>query len=61
MQIIDLEDKYNDLYFMCLEDWSDEIKEAGNHKESWYNNMKSKGLGVKLAQNKKDEVVGMIQ
>ena len=33
MQIIDLEEKYNDLYFMCLEDWSDEMKEAGGHKD----------------------------
>ncbi len=61
MQIIDLEEKYNDLYFMCLEDWSDEMKEAGIHKESWYNKMKNKGLGVKMALNKKEEVVGMIQ
>jgi len=61
LEIIDLEEKYNKLYFMCLEDWSDEIKEAGNHKESWYNKMKNEGLGVKLALNKKEEVVGMIQ
>jgi GNAT superfamily N-acetyltransferase len=61
MQIIDLDEKYDDLYFMCLEDWSDEMKEAGNHKEIWYNKMKNKGLGVKLALNKKEDVVGMIQ
>ncbi|MFX1287892.1 MAG: GNAT family N-acetyltransferase [Promethearchaeota archaeon] len=61
MQIINLEEKYNDLYFMCLEDWSDEIKEAGNHKEIWYNKMKNEGLGVKLALNKNEKVVGMIQ
>ena len=46
---------------MCLEDWSDEMKEAGDHKKIWYNKMKNEGLGVKLALNKKEEVVGMIQ
>jgi len=61
MKIIDLEEKYNGLYFMCLEDWSDEMREAGNHKELWYNKMKDKGLGVKIAVTEDDKVVGMIQ
>ena len=51
MKIIDLTDEYEKLYFMCLEDWSEEIKEAGNHKEVWYSKMKDKGLRVKLAQD----------
>lgn len=34
MKIVDLEEKYNELYFMCLEDLSDEMKEAGNHKKN---------------------------
>lgn len=46
---------------MCLEDWSDEMKEAGDHKELWYNKMKDKGLGVKIAVTEDDKVVGMIQ
>jgi N-acetylglutamate synthase-like GNAT family acetyltransferase len=46
---------------MCLEDWSDEMKEAGDHKELWYNKMKDKGLGVKIAVTEEDKVVGMIQ
>ena len=61
MKIVDLEEKYNQLYFMCLEDWSDEMKEAGDHKEKWYLKMKDKGLGVKLALNDNEDVVGMIQ
>jgi len=61
MQIIDLTDEYQPLYFVCLEDWSAEIKEAGNHKEVWYNKMKDKGLGVKLALDENGEVGGMIQ
>lgn len=61
MKIIDMDNKHNQLYFACLEDWSDEMKEAGNHKELWYHKMKDKGLGVKLAIDDKGEVGGMIQ
>ncbi|MFC1864827.1 hypothetical protein ACFLYG_03260 [Chloroflexota bacterium] len=61
MKIIDITDEYEPLYFVCLEDWSEEIKEAGNHKEVWYNKMKDKGLRVKLALNDDGKVGGMIQ
>ena len=60
MEIIDLTEKYQEKYLVCLEDWSDEIKEAGNHKEMWYNQMKDKGLRVKLAIDD-DKVCGMVQ
>jgi hypothetical protein len=45
---------------LCLEDWSDEIKEAGNHKKNWYAKMQGKGLGVKLAVDDAGTVGGMI-
>ncbi len=61
MKIIDLPDEYQQLYFVCLEDWSDEIKEAGDHKETWYHKMKDRGLRVKLALDDNGEVGGMIQ
>ena len=61
MKIVDLTEEYEDSYFVCLEDWSDEIREAGNHKEHWYQQMKDKGLGVKLALNDEGKPVGMIQ
>jgi len=61
MEIINLSKHHEPLYFMCLEDWSADIKEAGNHKELWYNKIKDKGLGVKLALDDKGEVGGMIQ
>jgi len=60
MEIVDIADKYQNTYFACLEDWSDEIKEAGNHKELWYHQMKEKGLRVKLALDG-GKVCGMIQ
>ncbi|MDY6933602.1 MAG: GNAT family N-acetyltransferase [Spirochaetota bacterium] len=61
MKIINLTDEYRDLYYVCLEDWSEEIKEAGDHKRVWYNNMKDKGLDVKLALDDDGIVGGMIQ
>ena len=60
MEIVDLEEKYDEQYFLCLEDWSEEIKEAGNHKQLWFQKMKENGLQVKLAIEN-DKVIGMIQ
>lgn len=61
MKIVDLAEEYEGNYFVCLEDWSDDLREAGNHKEEWYLKMKGKGLCVKLALNDEDKPVGMIQ
>ncbi|MFC1982134.1 GNAT family N-acetyltransferase, partial [Chloroflexota bacterium] len=61
MEIIDLSDEYKQLYFVCLEDWSEEMKEAGEHKQAWFNKMKDKGLRVKLALDDSGQVGGMIQ
>ena len=60
MDILDLNEKYHRQYFCCLEDWSDEMKEAGNHKEVWFNKMKDKGLRVKIAVID-EKPCGMIQ
>lgn len=61
MKIIDLTPEHEPIYFCCLEDWSDEMKEAGNHKEIWFNKMKDKGIRVKLALDDAGVVGGMIQ
>jgi GNAT superfamily N-acetyltransferase len=61
MNIIDLDDDHLQLYFMCLEDWSEEMKEAGTRKELWYKRMVDKGLRVKLALDDGGQVGGMIQ
>ena len=60
MEIIDLNEKYRATYLACLEDWSEEIKEGGNHKEAWFQCMKDKGLRVKLAVDG-GKACGMIQ
>ena len=60
MEIIDLNEKYYPIYFLCLEDWSDDIKEAGDHKEKWFKEFREKGLRVKLAVEN-EIAYGMIQ
>ncbi|MGA1793719.1 MAG: GNAT family N-acetyltransferase [Thermoplasmatota archaeon] len=61
MEIIDLAEENEELYFVCLEEWSDEMKEAGSHKRDWYEKMKDKGLRVKLARSDQGVIGGMIQ
>lgn len=60
MEIIDLNEKYYSIYFMCLEDWNDEVKEAGDHKQCWFQKFRDKGLRVKIAVEN-EKVCGMIQ
>ena len=61
MEIIDLANEHEKLYFSCLEEWSDEMREAGDHKACWYGKMKDKGLRVKLAKDENGKIGGMIQ
>ncbi|MCK4717021.1 MAG: GNAT family N-acetyltransferase, partial [Thermoplasmata archaeon] len=49
------------LYLVCLEDWSEEMKEAGNRKSVWFERMSSMGLRVKLAKADDGRIGGMIQ
>lgn len=61
MRIVALSPEHESLYCVCLEDWSDEIKEAGDHKARWLAKMKDRGLRVKLALDDEGVVAGMIQ
>ncbi len=61
MKIVDLNDENKHLYFVCLLDRNAEMKEVANHKEDWYNKMKDKGLGVKLAVDNDGKYGGLIQ
>ena len=61
MDVIDLPAQHESIYFECLEDWSEEMREAGGHKEAWYRRMKVHGLRVKLACDDRGAVGGMIQ
>ncbi len=59
MQIVDLTDEHLESYLACLEEWSDDIKEGGNHKRIWFDRVKDKGLRVKLALDDR-KACGMI-
>jgi N-acetylglutamate synthase-like GNAT family acetyltransferase len=61
MKIIDIAPETESHYFCCLEEWSEDMKEAGDCKQKWYNQMKDKGLKVKLALDDNDVIGGMIQ
>jgi GNAT superfamily N-acetyltransferase len=61
MKIIDLTEAHQKLYFVCLEDWSEEMKDAGDHKETWFHKLKDRGLRVKIALDENENVGGMIQ
>jgi GNAT superfamily N-acetyltransferase len=61
MQIVDLSPEHEPCYFRCLAEWSEDAREAGDHKACWYERMKGRGLRVKLALNDEGTVGGMIQ
>lgn len=61
MQIIDLTAEYENVYLVCLEEWSGEMAEAGDHKARWHEKMRDRGLGVKLALDDDGRAIGMIQ
>jgi len=61
MRIVDLDEAHVEEYLICLEDWSDEIREAGDHKRRWYERAKNEGLRVKLALDDEGSAGGMIQ
>jgi GNAT superfamily N-acetyltransferase len=61
VKIIGLAPEHEEIYCQCLEEWSDEIREAGDHKREWYERHKGRGLRVKLAVDDQGTVGGMIQ
>ena len=61
MEIIDLSPEYENTFCKCLEDWSDDMKEAGDYKKTWLEKKKHQGLSVKLARDEQGRIVGMIQ
>ena len=61
MRVIPLSVEHEPLYCACLEDWSDEVKEGGDHKARWLAKMRDRGLRVRLALDDRGEVGGMIQ
>jgi N-acetylglutamate synthase-like GNAT family acetyltransferase len=61
MKITDITLENENLYYCCLEEWSEEMKEAGDCKKRWYERMKDKGVKVKFALDENNVIGGMIQ
>jgi GNAT superfamily N-acetyltransferase len=61
MKIIDLTDENKALFSICLEDWSDDAKEAGCRRGQWIDRFLAKGLRAKLAVDEHGTPGGMIQ
>jgi GNAT superfamily N-acetyltransferase len=61
MKIIDLNEKYLQTFACCFEDWSDEMTNAAPHTLDWYEQLKEKGLRVKIALDNEDNAVGLIR
>ena len=60
MNVIDLPEEQAELYCHCLEEWSEEMREAGDLKRAWYVRMKDRGLRVKVAVDETGTIGGMI-
>lgn len=61
MKIVDLTEDRKDLFCLCLEDWSEETKEAGPKRRQWLDRAQSRGLRAKLALDDSGVEGGMIQ
>jgi len=61
MRTIDLTDEHLPEFLLCLEEWNPEAREAGSRRQRWYEKMRDRGLGVKLAVDERGRVGGMIQ
>lgn len=61
MKVVDLTDDKKDLFCLCLEDWSEEAKEAGPKRRQWLDRSERRGLRAKLALDDAGVEGGMIQ
>jgi GNAT superfamily N-acetyltransferase len=61
VNIIDLGDEHRGLFAACLEEWSDDVREAGDRRACWVSRCLAKGLRAKLAVDERGVVGGMIQ
>jgi len=61
MQVVDLSEDKKDLFCLCLEDWSQDAKEAGPKRREWLDRCQRHGLRAKLALDDHGIEGGMIQ
>jgi GNAT superfamily N-acetyltransferase len=61
VQVIDLPEEHQELFCLCLEDWSPDAHEAGPKRRAWLERNLARGLGAKLALDDHGVPGGMIQ
>ena len=61
LRVVDLPEEKKGLFSLCLEDWSDEAKEAGPKRCQWLERNLQRGLRAKLALDDDGVEGGMIQ
>ena len=44
MKVVSLSPEFEKTYCSCLEEWSEDIKEAGDHKARWLDRMRERGF-----------------
>jgi GNAT superfamily N-acetyltransferase len=61
VRIVDLDETTKPVFCQCLEDWSDDVREAGDRRCRWVDRFTPRGLRAKLALDDAGTVGGMIQ
>jgi GNAT superfamily N-acetyltransferase len=61
MRIVDLDDETKPLFCQCLEDWPDDVREAGERRCRWVDRFVPRGLRARLALDDAGTPGGMIQ
>lgn len=61
MQVVDLTEDKKELFCLCLEDWSEDAREAGPKRREWLERGLRNGLRAKLALDDNGVEGGMIQ
>jgi GNAT superfamily N-acetyltransferase len=61
MRIVDLDEKTKPVFCQCLEEWSDDVREAGDGRCRWVDKLTPRGLRVKIALDDAGVPGGMIQ
>jgi GNAT superfamily N-acetyltransferase len=61
MRIVDVDEATKPLFCACLEEWSDDVREAGDRRCRWVDRFIPRGLRAKLALDDAGTPGGMIQ
>jgi GNAT superfamily N-acetyltransferase len=61
MRVVDLDETTKPIFCQCLEDWPDDVREAGDRRCRWVDRFTPRGLRAKLALDDAGVVGGMIQ